>query len=34
MDPVIRNVRDNFDGTGAARLINLDDNPLTCTLSY
>jgi quercetin dioxygenase-like cupin family protein len=34
MDPVIRNVRDIFDGTNAARLINLDDNPLTCTLTY
>ena len=34
MDPVIRNVRDNFDGTKAARLINLDDNPPTCTLTY
>ena len=34
MDPVIRNVRDIFDGTNAARLINLDDNPPTCTLTY
>jgi quercetin dioxygenase-like cupin family protein len=34
MDPVIRNVRDHFDGTSAARLINLDDNPATCTLTY
>ena len=34
MDPVIRNVRDICDGTGAARLINLDDNPPTCTLTY
>jgi|TARA_B100000809_G_scaffold67553_1_gene64564 quercetin dioxygenase-like cupin family protein len=34
MDPVIRNKRDNFDGTSAARLINLDDNPPTCTLTY
>jgi len=34
MEPVIRNVSDIFDGTGAARLINLDDNPPTCTLTY
>ena len=34
MDPVIRNVHDIFDGTNAARLINLDDNPPTCTLTY
>ena len=34
MEPVIRNIRDHFDGTNAARLINLDDNPPTCTLSY
>ena len=34
MDPVIRNARDIFDGTNAARLINLDDNPPTCTLTY
>ena len=34
MDPVIRNVRDIFDGTNAARLINLDDKPPTCTLTY
>ena len=34
MEPVIRNIRDHFDGINAARLINLDDNPPTCTLSY
>ena len=34
MDPVIRNLRDIFDGAKAARLINLDDNPPTCTLTY
>ena len=34
MEPVIRNIKDHFDGTNAARLINLDDNPPTCTLSY
>lgn len=34
MEPVIRNVRDIFDGTGPARLINLDDNPPTCTMTY
>ena len=34
MEPVIRNVRDVFDGTRAARLINLDDNPPTCTMTY
>ena len=34
MEPVIRNVRDVFDGTGPARLINLDDNPPTCTMIY
>ena len=34
MEPVIRNIRDHCDGTNAARLINLDDNPPTCTLSY
>jgi len=33
MEPVIRNVRDVFDGT-RARLINLDDNPPTCTMTY
>ncbi|NQW22369.1 MAG: cupin domain-containing protein [SAR202 cluster bacterium] len=34
MEPVIRNVRDVFDGTKAARMITLDDNPPTCTMSY
>ena len=34
MEPVIRNISEHFDGTNAARLINLDDNPPTCTLSY
>jgi len=34
MEPVIRNISDHFDGTNAVRLINLDDNPPTCTLSY
>ena len=34
MEPVIRNIKDVFDGTNAARMINLDDNPPTCTLSY
>ena len=34
MEPIIRNIRDHFDGINAARLINLDDNPPTCTLSY
>ena len=34
MEPVIRNIREHFDGTNSARLINLDDNPPTCTLSY
>ena len=33
MDPVIRNVRDVFDGS-PARLITLDDNPPTCTMTY
>ena len=33
MEPVIRNVRDVLDGT-RARLINLDDNPPTCTMTY
>ncbi len=33
MDPVIRNVRDTFDGT-RARLINLEDGPPTCTMTY
>ncbi len=33
MEPVIRNVRDVFDGT-RARLVNLDDNPPTCTMTY
>ncbi len=34
MEPVIRNISEHFDGTNAARLINLNDNPPTCTLSY
>ena len=34
MEPVIRNIKDVFDGTAAARMINLDDNPPTCTLTY
>ena len=34
MEPVIRNIKDIFDGTNAARMINLADNPPTCTLSY
>jgi len=33
MDPVIRNVRVVFDGS-PARLITLDDNPPTCTMTY
>ena len=33
MEPVIRNVKDVFDGT-RARLVNLDDNPPTCTMTY
>ncbi len=33
MEPVIRNVRSVFDGT-RARLVNLDDNPPTCTMTY
>ncbi|CAI8004715.1 hypothetical protein GBAR_LOCUS3986 [Geodia barretti] len=34
MEPIIRNYRDHFTPGGAARLINLDDNPPTTTLSY
>jgi quercetin dioxygenase-like cupin family protein len=35
MEPVIRNVKDALSPDGAvARLITLDDNPPTCTLSY
>ena len=33
MEPVIRNIRDVFDGT-RARLVSLDDNPPTCTMTY
>lgn len=33
MEPIIRNVRDAFDGT-RARLVALDDNPPTCTMTY
>ena len=33
MEPIIRNVRDVLDGT-RARLITLDDNPPTCTMTY
>ena len=33
MEPVIRNVKDVFDGT-RARLVNLDDKPPTCTMTY
>ncbi|MEC9309275.1 MAG: cupin domain-containing protein [Chloroflexota bacterium] len=35
MDPVIRNIKDTMSEDGSvARLITLDDNPPTCTLSY
>ncbi len=35
MEPTIRNVSNNMSADGyAARLITLDDNPPTCTLSY
>ena len=33
MEPIIRNVRDVLDGT-RARLITLDDNPPTSTMTY
>ena len=33
MEPIIRNARDVLDGT-RARLITLDDNPPTCTMTY
>ena len=33
MEPVIRNVKDVFDGT-RARLVSLDDKPPTCTMTY
>ena len=34
MEPIIRNYRDHFTPGSGARLINLDDNPPTTTLSY
>ena len=35
MEPIIRNYRQHFTPGGpAARLVNLEDNPPTCTLSY
>lgn len=35
MEPVIRNVKDAMSADGSvARLITVDDNPPTCTLSY
>jgi quercetin dioxygenase-like cupin family protein len=35
LDPVIRNIKDTMSEDGSvARLITLDDNPPTCTLSY
>ena len=33
MEPLIRNTQDVFDGT-RSRLLWLDDNPPTCTLTY
>jgi len=35
MDPVIRNYRSIYEaGGGPARLISVDDNPVTCTMTY
>ena len=35
MEPVIRNYRSVYQpGGAAARLISLDDNPTTCTMTY
>ena len=34
MEPSIRNYRGANLGEGSARLVGLDDNPTTCTLSY
>lgn len=35
MEPVIRNIKNLFKGAGTpARLISVDDNPPTCTLTY
>ena len=35
MEPVIRNYRSVYQpGGAAARLISLDDNPATCTMTY
>ena len=35
MNPVIRNIKDTISEDGlVARLVTLDDNPPTCTLSY
>ncbi len=35
MEPVIRNYRNVYQpGGAAARLISLDDNPVTCTMTY
>ena len=34
MEPIIRNYRDHYSPGNAARLINIDDNPPTTTLSY
>ena len=35
MEPLIRNIEDVYDpGSRRARLLTLDDNPPTCTLSY
>jgi quercetin dioxygenase-like cupin family protein len=33
LEPLIRNIKSVFDGT-RARLVTLDDNPPTCTLTY
>jgi quercetin dioxygenase-like cupin family protein len=35
MEPVIRNVKDVFQGAGiSARMISIDDKPPTCTMTY
>ena len=35
MDPIIRNVKDVFSPEGSpGRLVTLDDNPPTCTMTY
>lgn len=34
MEPIIRNYRDHYSPGNAARLININDNPPTTTLSY